>query len=326
MGIIEFLQNPTTFTFRTWEGITYNTRVPHLSVFYPNMRTIMNSTGDLSHHTSKAVIKSEFWITDKLGFRNNEFNDEIDVLIIGDSFIAGSSLSQDETITNKLKSKFNGSKKIYNMSPSSFSQFDYYLRTGVIKKPKIMIFSIVERFVPDTINRINENSIKSLTKKMFEISNLNVYLDRILRLSSIRWLKARINNNKGVGLQSEIDTNMFFLIGKSQKHLESDLRTSIINIKSYKRYCDSLNIKFVFMPMVDKETVYYELVPFNQQPNYLLQMDSLLNIEGITTVNTLKIYNDYRKSNNALLYHLDDTHWNSNATELISNAIYKIIK
>jgi hypothetical protein len=107
-------------------------------------------------------------------------------------------------------------------------------------------------------------------------------------------------------------------MGTSQKHQKDDLANTVNILISYKKYCDSLGIKFIFMPMPDKETVYYELVPFDEQPDYLNKLDSILNISGVSTINTLKIYNDYRKTNDNLLYHLDDSHWNSNATEIIA--------
>src|SRR4030095_7804396 len=127
--VVEMLLPATFFTFRTWEGISFATKIPHDSPFYPDSKTFMNATGELCHHTSKAVFKPEFWVTDKLGYRNDEFVEAADILFIGDSFIAGSGLSQNETISNKVKSKLKPGTRVYNMSPGSFTQLDYYLRT-----------------------------------------------------------------------------------------------------------------------------------------------------------------------------------------------------
>jgi alginate O-acetyltransferase complex protein AlgJ len=51
----------------------------------------------------------------------------------------------------------------------------------------------------------------------------------------------------------------------------------------------------------------------------------MLRAENVKTINSLKLYNDYRKSNNELLYHLDDTHWNSNAIRIVSEEAAKTI-
>jgi len=313
------------FYFRPWEDISFKYQdVYSLSPFYPDSKIFRNSVGDLCHHTNNAVYKHEYWITDKLGFRNDEFVDKPDILFIGDSFIVGSSLSQKDILSNKVKSKFDNTIKVYNMAPSNFSQFDYYLRLGIIKKPKILIYSQVERKLPQPMYTIKFGLLHNVVLKLFNTMNVNVYIDKMLKFSSINWIKARIQNNKGIGVRGI--SNMYFLNGYSQKYEDNYVNKSLEIINTYKKYCDSLGIKFIYLAMPNKETVYFDLVPFVKQPNYLLQLDSLLKTEKIATINTLKIYNDFRKKNKILLYHLDDTHWTPIATELISKEIVRILK
>ncbi len=95
--------------------------------------------------------KSELWITDEIGYRNNKFIEDPDVLLIGDSFILGSSLSQDSTLTNLLMAKFNYKLKFYNLAPASFIDFKVLFDNKIIKKPKLIIFSMGER---DMTNQI----------------------------------------------------------------------------------------------------------------------------------------------------------------------------
>ncbi len=323
-GIIEAFLPPTFFTHRHFEALSFKTNVPRKTDWYPNIHSKMMATGDLCFNTNNSVFKSEEWITDKFGYRNEEFVDKPDVLFLGDSFIMGSSLSQNELISNQVKIKSNDRIKVYNMAPSSFSIFDRYLKVKNIKKPKLIIFSIVERNIPEPIiyyNVTREMKYKKLIDDLFSIGNINVYIDKAFKQLSLQWIKARINRSRGFGMQATGNSNMFFLNGITQNPSESNLNSTVKIILSYKKYCDSNDIRFIFMPMPDKESVYYELVPFKQQPNYLFKLDSLLNIVGVSTINTLKIYNNYRKSSSKLLYHLDDTHWNSNATDLISTAI-----
>lgn len=325
LTLIEAFLPSTLFTFRTWEGISFTPKIPHLAPFYPNSTTNMKASGDLCHHTDNAIMKSESWVTDRLGFRNDAFVNKADILFIGDSFFAGSSLGQSETISNKVKSNFKTNISVYNMSPGSFFHFDHYLKNNIIEKPDFIIYSIVERDVPMPFSPKKESLAHKLIYRMLSYSNITMYFDKALKFSSVNWLKSRANNLKGTGIPSPIDSSMFFFKGSNHKHNENDLSTTVANIKTYKTYCDSLDINFIFIPMPDKESVYFELVPFENQPNYLFQLDSLLRLEGISTINTLQIYNDYRKTNKHLLYHLDDTHWNSNATELISNEIVKLV-
>jgi alginate O-acetyltransferase complex protein AlgJ len=314
----------TFFTYRTWEAISFKTNVSSYAPFYPNTISNMIGVGDLCHHSSFSIAKKEYWITDKYGFRNDKFNSSPDIVIIGDSFIAGASLSQEEIISNQLI-KQDKKLAVYNMAPSSFSTFDYYLKTGKINKPRLIIFSMVERNLPSPIKTYKSNFFNEAIKNIIEFGDFNEYLDRAFKFSSIKWLTARFHDSKGSGIPSKENLKMFFLQGSSNKHSADDLNFSARIIISYKKYCDSLGVDFLFLPMPDKESVYFELVPFDKQPTYLSQLDSLLNIAHVSTINTLEIYNEYRKTSNMLLYHLDDTHWNANATKIVSKEILQKI-
>lgn len=120
---------------------------------------------------------------------------------------------------------------------------------------------------------------------------------------------------------------MYFLQGtKSIIRPKNDISVSSEMILKCKKYCDSLNIQFLYLPMPNKESVYYKLVPYNKQPNYLFKLDSALKKVNIETINTLSIYNNsINKNPTKLLYHLDDTHWNVNGVKLIADSVSKYI-
>lgn len=321
-SIMEMVVSPTLFSFRHWEGLNFYSKIPTRYGMYPNIASSINAAGDLCHHTKNAIIKEEFWKTDKFGFRNDSFIEDPDVVIIGDSFMAGCGLSQEEIFSNKIREKLNGSLKIYNMASCNFSDFDEYLNKGLIKKPKLVIFSRVERIVPEAFVKIS--TLKTKLRDFFEIANANVYIDKALKRSSFIWLKARIHGATGNGIPGVGNSGMFFLNKRDyEKHKPEDLGVTVDIINSYKKYCDSLGIKFLFLPMPDKETVYYDMVPYTKQPDYLFRVDSLLQNTTVPTVNTLKIYNEYRKSNNTLLYRLDDSHWTPVAIDLVSDEIIR---
>ena len=147
LSLFEILMPPNLFTHRPWEALAYQSRIPRHAIFYPNSNISMMSTGDLVYYTDKSIKRQENWITDKLGFRNDEFFDQADILFVGDSYTAGTGLNQNDLISNKVKQKSGFRLKVYNMAPCSFSQLDYYLKEGIIKKPKIIVYEVAERFV-----------------------------------------------------------------------------------------------------------------------------------------------------------------------------------
>lgn len=298
-----------------------------MGAFYPNMHTEMSEQGDLGFNTRYGVTKQHVqWITDQLGFRNDSFTEDPDVLFIGDSFIAGIALSQEETISNRLAATLDKKVKVYNMAPSSFANFIFFYKNNIVKKPRVIVFSCVERSMPSLLTveqEENDRRLKYLRilNKSLSFKSVNSSIDRFFAFNTLKWAAAKINHRAGRGYQSPKDSSIIFLEGKTAKRFGiKEANAVAATILSYKKYCDELGIQFLFMPMPNKETVYYNLVPFTEQPPFLLQLDSILHQSGVATINTLGIYNKTSNAN-CTLYTRDDTHWNRNATKIIAAAL-----
>lgn len=319
IGSFEAFFPPNLFTNRPWEALLFkSSSMP----FYPSQKLDMISIGDLCHHTSNEVHKTEYWETDILGYRNNEFIEKADILIIGDSFIVGSSVTQDSTLANVMMKYSNLRTSVYALAPANFDVFVKLLDQKIIKKPKLLIFSLVERNIPALF--IPFSSIKK--KFDTDISNTQIIHDKIKRRYFMKYIKARIFRVKGLGVEGTADSDMFFVSGKEQKYNDNYAKESLKSIQSYKSYCDNNGMDFLFLPIPNKETVYFDYVPFDQQPDNLLSLDSLLQLSGIKTINTLAIFNEYRETNSDLLYHKDDSHWNANGIKLIASELSTYIR
>lgn len=310
---VEVLIPLNTFTYRPWEALIYNSNKGLAFPFYPNQSLVMNSVGDLCHHTKNEIIKRESWITDEIGYRNDIFIKKADVLFIGDSFIAGTGLSQESTITNQLMKKKN--VLVYNIAPATFNDFISLLNLGIIDKPKLIVFEIVERSIPAPL------SSKSDQYNASNAAIISILKDRISRLYLFKYFNSRLLKQKGTGKKGK-DSKMYFFNGKDQYYNYNKINQIAETIVQYKNYCDSIGVNFIFLPLPNKETIYYENVPFQNQPNYIPKLDSILYKKGVVTINTQKIFNAER--NSKLLYHLDDTHWNSNGVKLIVNEIFLV--
>lgn len=313
LAIIEASLPINFFTFRPWEALLYkSSEFP----FYPNIEIQMQSAGDLTRN----IKKNENWKTDKLGYRNNKFIKKPDIIIVGDSFIAGSSITQDSIIANQIMNLSNGQFSVYSIAPGSFDFFIRLLNQGVIKKPKILIFSRVERYIPNIVVHSKKNNINT---------NFNVVTllkDKISRRYFTKFLLSKIYNKN---INHEFDkscSKMFFLNG-DKDYLEDNYVSKVIkSLKYYDAYCKDNNMKFLFLPMPDKESVYYDFIPIKRQNENLLEIDSILQVNNIYSLNTLEIYNNYRRSSSSLLYHLDDSHWNANAINIVSKEILNYIE
>ena len=305
------------FTFRPWEALLFKNTDGRPGSFYPNRSVQMHSKGDLCYNTEYEVTKYENWITDRLGFRNNTFIRKSNILLIGDSFIAGSSLPQDSTITNLLHQK--SGAKVYNLAPANFSDFIYLLNNRIIEKPNLIIYSKVERSIPESIT-VSQKKYKSP-------SELDVFTDRVSRLYLFNYLSSKFTGSHGSGMQGVINKKQFFLNGKAQIYLDDQVNTIVDIISQYKTYCDSLGIGFVYLPMPNKETVYYRNVPFEQQPAFLYKLYDNLRNKNIKFVNILDKFNEnIQQQPEKQLYHLDDTHWNGNGVNKVAEEVMRFIK
>jgi len=315
--------SPVFFTQRVWDGIsTSNTTIQY---FYPNQNIEMDEIGDLGFHTTKAIKKHVIWRTDSLGYRNDSIIHQPDILLIGDSFLAGSTLTQDSTLTSVLCKLTFGKYKIYNIAPASFSSFISLLNHNVIKKPKVIILLEVERFLymkADTNENYQLNKILNGEKSF---TGINEFFDRFKKGTSQKWFNALFKHRTGIGYPSIIDKRMLFF--ESTKAIDHDSEIYVGSqhaITLYKEKCKNLGIQFLFVPMPNKESVYWELVPFKKQPDLLFRVDSALRKLGIPTINTLALYNKGKKKGK-WLYHFDDTHWNGNGVKLVAQELVKYI-
>ena len=140
---VTLIKNITT---RPWEALSYLEKPnKYYGSFYQDINYEVNSVGDLAHHTNYEIIRLEKWITDSHGFRNNKSLKSPDIVIIGDSFIVGSGLNQNDILSNVIMTSTQNKLTVYNMAPSSMEALSYFIKNKIINKPKLIIYSNVER-------------------------------------------------------------------------------------------------------------------------------------------------------------------------------------
>jgi alginate O-acetyltransferase complex protein AlgJ len=324
--IFENITPINTFTFRPWEALKYQNNLVDYP-FQPLSKVEMISYGELGYNSKFQVKKYEKWEIDSNGFRNNSIPKEIDILLVGDSFFAGSGNTQDSILSTLLKKSTH--KEVYNLAPYTFESTLKLINSKFLSKPKILILSKVERNMIDFTNLEDVNSNIELNifnhiklSSLYRI-HISKFIENSSRFYSLRFLKSKLTNSKGVGIIGKNNDSMLF---SSYNHIPED---EIINITTriehYKSICDKLGIKFYFLPIPNKESVYYDFIPI-KKPIFLNNLNHALMLKNINTLNTLDIFLESRKINsNKLLYHLDDTHWNSYGIKLMSDTLSTIL-
>ena len=229
------------------------------------------------------------------------------------------SITQDSTLTNLLIKKFNNEIKFYNLALASLNDFKALFDNEVFMKPQLIILVIGERDLPPRLSLTNK-------KVFYTDSKMVILFNKAKRAYSLNYMASGILNLKHQGVQSEVDNKWFFYNGREQQNNLKKIDTFIQTVNNYKRYCDSLGIKFLLIPLPNKESVYYEKVPFNIQPQYLFKLEEELKKNNILNINALMVFNQFRQKNDVLIYHYDDTHWNSRGVNIVAEEIVKEIK
>ena len=314
---------PIFFAQRVWDGLsTTNQKV---QPFYPNYTIEMDEIGDLGFHTSKAIKKHVIWKTDDLGFRNDSIIHNPDILLIGDSFVAGTSLTQDKTLTAILDTLTKNKYRIYNIAPATFSSFMSLVNHKIIKKPKMIILFSVERFMYLKADTSENILLSKELEKQNHYEKFDETVDRLVKFTSRQWFSSLFKKRTGIGFPSAVNSKMLFFEGSKSIKRDLDIyKGSQLALSRYNEKCKQMGIQFLFVPMPNKESVYWELVPYKKQPNLLFRIDSALKKQNIAVINTLALYNEERRKGH-WLYHFDDTHWNENGVTAVANEIVKFI-
>lgn len=341
IGIELFILPIDIFTFRVWEALVvtkYRKMFPGL--LYPNTEIMKIEEGDLAPHTRFAVKKRVKWITDRYGYRRqNSDLEKYKVVIIGESNIAGSSLSQEEILSEVLENQLKVS--VYPYAPvagiSSFLRDSRFIENP----PSIVVFARIEREILElsSLGPIKKKNNKLFLKFRRQIQQnrviqfVAVQLDRLSKRIMLYYFRACLRRAisgpgyLGSGPVSSPYGPTFFLQGeKANEDVPKEkLDKAIEIIKSYNDAVKGRGIRFIFLPIPNKENILYEYLQ-TKRPVFLERLISELNCRGIETIDTQKAFEEAFRKNQVLLYHTDDTHWNGNGVRLTADLIVKAVE
>ena len=340
IGIELFILPVDFFTFRVWEALVVRKyRKNLLGPFYPNMEITKIEEGDLAHHTRFAVKKKVKWITDRYGYRKGNTDDIPKVVIVGDSNIAGSGSTQKEILSEILEDQLKVS--VYPLAPNRMETFLKNKRF-LDHPPEVVILAGVERELiyfsemrSKKEDRKENRMIQSLktVREFPPLQFLLIFFDRLNKANMLHYFRASlrraISSVKEGGPQYVIPKYgaIYFLQGESANKdvSEETLDKTVQIIKIYSDAVKSRGIRFIFLPIPEKENIFCELLR-TRKPTFLERLISELRREGVETIDTQKAFEQAFHKNGVLLYHTDDTHWNANAVKITAELIAKILQ
>ncbi len=298
-------------------------------------------TGDLGFNGKYSVEHETEWQTDSFGLRNRPeaAKDNYEVVVVGDSSFAGSALSQKDTIAEALERELD--RTVYSFAPRTMAGFLANDRF-VDNPPKIVVVSRSERWItPASLKPIDwkapNSGIEMQARAWFGRNtsrDFQNWFDFSAKKSYLLVFETR--NSLGMNKPKIVDekTGMLFYGVSSainEPSHEERIKHAVDVVREYKAAAERRGMRFVFVPIPDKETVYFDLIPethmnLDTQPDFMSELVESLNEAGIEAIDLLSVYNEERSRSGELLYHMDDTHWNSHGVEVAARAIAKAVE
>lgn len=316
------------FSFRPWEALVVYAggRVLLPGPFYPLKSVAMTEEGDLGHGTPYAVKKEVYWETDRYGFRKADSAVPPEVVVVGDSMIAGAGLTQREIFSEVLQGKIGSS--VYPYAPGDVIDF-LHERRFQAAPPKLVILEQVESSILGTpsieeVHRIGSR-VRSLVRSCASAASpstreANVVLDRMVKKEPFNYLQAQIFPRRSAPRYH----GLFFRRGTAAVATKEEIRAAVAVIRGYHDYFRKRNIRFIYMPIPDKETVYYDLLPVKEQSFVLKEVLHGVRQAGVPAVDLLGPYQE-RRAHGVHPYHADDTHWNPTGVTIAADLAARLI-
>ncbi len=317
------------FTFRIWETIAVNKLLIMSGPFYPNMHFKMEEEGELAPHTPFAQKKVVEWYTDAYGYRNRD--SKYDILLIGDSNITGAKLSQEETLAEVLERQLN--KEVYSFAPATVNRF---LATDRFteRPPELVIVSSIERRIPE-LPAVGANGlgskIRNRTGNLINSSPLLTWLaitaDRISKLGLYHRALASIERSFGKKEYIAYN-NEFFIEGElaNRNFTDEEVNSMADVLEGYRDALQERGIKFLFMPIPNKETIYYQMLPSKKKSDFLPRLMAELHKRKVEALDIQTTFEAMYHNQNIALYPADDAHWNNVAVEATAALVAQHVK
>ncbi|MBW2542915.1 MAG: hypothetical protein JRF15_12580 [Deltaproteobacteria bacterium] len=336
-----FFESPE---FRVWESI----RDDETQRFAANQQIAMQEIGDLGRLSwvrSLQVPREVVFTTDRWGLRNPIEIEHPRVVVLGDSYVAGSSVTDRETLTVAMSRELR--EPIYNFAVQSVDVPALFLRDPRFAEnpPEIVIWAPVARQIrprPLAFPALGEDSPSAFESALFAIRRAGEALEgfegRLNRDNGLtHWARYLYNElqHRWFGNPNLIDTpeGRFLALGLEDQGLtvsaeEREVETVIAMVQAFSTFLAEHRVHLIYCPIPESGTIYPEFFPEEARealalPSFLDRLIDGSRARGVQVVDLRPIF---RANKFPYLYQPDDSHWNPRGIQLAASALAEAVR
>jgi len=326
--------------FRPWERLHDETTYR----FFTNQSITTTAIGDLGRETSiraLQIAKQLTFTTDEWGLRNTNAMLHPEIVVLGDSYLAGSGTTDADILTAKMSAMLGTS--VYNFGVQSIDVPALFLRDPRFAEipPDIVIWAPVARRIrprPLSIPAQSDESL-SLAQRLIathrEIGEeLTLAKERLNRDNQLSF-RARYFYN-GLLYRFWGHENLIYPEGPEGSpalaldveaqglHVspaERGVEEVVSMVRAFSLFLNEHGIRFVYCPIPESATIYPELFQDRERavsPSFLDILIFELREAGVVTVDLRPLFAAHKSP---YLYYRDDSHWNPRAIELAAGVL-----
>lgn len=340
----------STWSFRAWEGLT----VHHgpTTPFEPLARfDSPSSFGDLANMGNirfMRVYRRETFTTDAFGFRNPVGRAEsgrVSVLLLGDSFAAGSSVSDELTLSGQLTRVWGHPS--YTLAPmlpkaASLASFATMLRMkpgGWVVHQQTYPYNETQAWAMEPTRYPPVSAVQRFRRSFAaDIRPLRIVVNQGWKaLQNDRWLANPFKTSvRRVPLLNGDD--MLFIAGETSDEgvapaTAASIADSVAYAKSLSDQAERLGLRYLAVLVPVKTAVYQHLIapPIGRgprPPGTVVETERQLTAAGVNVLNLFEPLTARASSalaRNQYVYWRDDTHWNPAGIAAAAEAIAGVI-
>lgn len=329
--------------FRAWEVV----KDPESEFFYPNRSVEMTEIGDLGFRSwirPLQHLRDGRFSTDRYGFRNPQGIEQPRVVLVGDSFVAGAGLRDEQTLAARLVALVG--EPVYSLAAEIANSPSIYLSDPrfLHDPPRVVVFAPINRLVKPLqlhpIPPLNDRPPRqarpwTLASMAEEMRHRNQVLGRDNGLSRVmryayNGLTYRLFGHPDV-VVADGEPAIALSLLEQKCFLTPEQRGLEAAIATTRRFADLVaprGVTLIYAPVPDSAEVYPELFRKDQharcpQPSLFDRLVPEARAAGLDAVDLREVF---RANKTPYLYLRDDSHWNPRAVELAAEVLAERIR